>query len=79
MINSTMHVEYQKTMNEAQKLYNMATDEKFAGGLPPCQAEKAKVLQCYSDNPNKSLLCSVLVNQFNECVGKSRVAAITAS
>ncbi|KAF9803350.1 hypothetical protein SFRURICE_007196 [Spodoptera frugiperda] len=64
-INSGMHLEYQKTLKEANDLFNMV--------------EGDKVLQCYSTNPNKSLLCSVLVNEFNDCVCKSRVAALTAT
>ncbi|CAH0694926.1 unnamed protein product [Spodoptera exigua] len=78
-INSGMHLEYQKTLKEANKLFNMVEEDKVASKLPPCQEEKAKVLQCYSTNPNKSLLCSVLVNEFNDCVCKSRVAAVTAT
>lgn len=78
-INSGMHLEYQKTLKEANDLFNMVEGDKVASKLPPCQEEKAKVLQCYSTNPNKSLLCSVLVNEFNDCVCKSRVAAVTAT
>ncbi|KAI8438040.1 hypothetical protein MSG28_010692 [Choristoneura fumiferana] len=78
-INISMQSEYENTLKEAHELFNMATQDKVANKLPPCQEEKAKVLQCYSTNPNKSLLCSVLVNDFNDCVCKSRVAAVTAS
>ncbi|XP_026731788.1 uncharacterized protein LOC113496684 [Trichoplusia ni] len=78
-INSGMHMEYQKTIKEANDLFNTVKDDKVASKVAPCQEEKAKVLQCYSTNPNKSLLCSVLVNEFNDCVCKSRVAAVTAS
>ncbi|XP_047033019.1 uncharacterized protein LOC124639597 [Helicoverpa zea] len=78
-INSGMHLEYQKTLKEANELFNKVQADKVSLKLSPCQEEKAKVLQCYSTNPNKSLLCSVLVNEFNDCVCKSRVAAVTAS
>ncbi|XP_041975176.1 MICOS complex subunit MIC19 [Aricia agestis] len=78
-INSGMHIEYQKTLKEANELFELVKADKIATKLPPCQEEKAKVLECYSQNPNKSLVCSVLVNQFNDCVCKSRLAAITAS
>ncbi|XP_072947069.1 uncharacterized protein [Epargyreus clarus] len=78
-INSGMHLEYQKTLKEANELFDLAKADKIAGKLPPCQEEKTKVLECYSTNPDKSLLCSVLVNEFNDCVCKSRVAAVSAT
>ncbi|XP_075992254.1 coiled-coil-helix-coiled-coil-helix domain containing 3 [Anticarsia gemmatalis] len=78
-INSGMHLEYQKTLKEANELFNMVQGDKVVTKLAPCQEEKAKVLQCYSTNPDKTLVCSVLVNEFNDCVCKSRVAAVTAS
>ncbi|CAK1601622.1 unnamed protein product [Parnassius mnemosyne] len=78
-ISSGMQLEYQKTLNEANELFNIVQADKVAYKLPPCQEEKAKMLECYSTNSNKSLLCSVLVNQFNDCVCKSRIAAITAT
>ncbi|KAJ8736643.1 hypothetical protein PYW08_007299 [Mythimna loreyi] len=78
-INSGMHLEYQKTLKEANELFNVVQADKVGSKLSPCQEEKAKVLQCYDSNPNKSLLCSVLVNEFNDCVCKSRVAAVAAS
>ncbi|XP_053616730.1 uncharacterized protein LOC128678866 isoform X2 [Plodia interpunctella] len=78
-INAGMLIEYQKTLKEANELFEMAQKDKIASKLPPCQAEKAKVLECYSTNPDKSLVCSVLVNEFNDCVCKSRIAAVSAS
>ncbi|CAG4988892.1 uncharacterized protein LOC123701150 [Colias croceus] len=78
-INSGMIVEYQKTLKEANELFELVQADKIANKLPPCQEEKAKVLECYSTNPDKSLLCSVLVSEFNDCVCKSRIAAVTAS
>ncbi|KPJ00290.1 PREDICTED: uncharacterized protein LOC106124082 [Papilio xuthus] len=78
-INSGMHLEYQKTLKEANELFNLVQEDKIANKLPPCQEEKAKVLECYSTNPNKSLVCSVIVNQFNDCVCKSRIAAVSAT
>ncbi|CAK1544404.1 unnamed protein product [Leptosia nina] len=78
-INSGMVVEYEKTLKEANELFEMVKADKVVNKLPPCQQEKAKVLECYSENPNKSLLCSVLVSEFNDCVCKSRIAAVTAS
>lgn len=35
--------EYQKTIKEANELFNMAQQDKIANKLPPCQEEKAKV------------------------------------
>ncbi|CAG9796911.1 unnamed protein product [Diatraea saccharalis] len=78
-INAGMVQEYQKTLKEANELFDLTQTYKVATKLPPCQEEKAKVLECYSTNPGKSLTCSVLVNEFNDCVCKSRVAAVTAS
>ncbi|KAM3960896.1 uncharacterized protein ACR2FA_005037 [Aphomia sociella] len=78
-INTGMIIEYQKTLKEANDLFELAQQDKITSKLPPCQDEKAKVLECYSANADKSLLCSVLVNQFNDCVCKSRVAAVSAS
>ncbi|XP_050680719.1 uncharacterized protein LOC126976432 [Leptidea sinapis] len=78
-INSGMQLEYEKTLKDANKLFDMVQADKIVNKLPPCQEEKAKVLECYSANPNKSLLCSVIVNQFNDCVCKSRIAAVSAS
>ncbi|KAG6454917.1 hypothetical protein O3G_MSEX008952 [Manduca sexta] len=42
-INSGMHIEYQKTLKEANELFDMVKDDKMASKLPPCQEEKAKV------------------------------------
>ncbi|VVD02507.1 unnamed protein product [Leptidea sinapis] len=53
-INSGMQLEYEKTLKDANKLFDMVQADKI-------------VLECYSANPNKSLLCSVIVNQFNDC------------
>ncbi|XP_059058408.1 uncharacterized protein LOC131851863 [Achroia grisella] len=78
-ITTGMIIEYQKTLKEANDLFELAQQDKITSKLPPCQDEKAKVLDCYSANANKSLLCSVLVNQFNDCVCKSRVAAVSAT
>ncbi|KAL0851557.1 hypothetical protein ABMA28_007345 [Loxostege sticticalis] len=78
-INSGMLLEYQKTLKETNELFELTQSDKVATKLPPCQEQKAKVLECYSSNPNKSLSCSVLVNEFNDCVCKSRVAAVGAS
>ncbi|OWR53408.1 uncharacterized protein LOC116779059 [Danaus plexippus] len=78
-INSGMHIEYQKTLKEANELFDLVHADKGVTKLAPCQEEKAKVLDCYSSNPNKSLLCSVLVNQFNDCVCRSRITAVSAS
>ncbi|XP_045524222.1 uncharacterized protein LOC123714122 [Pieris brassicae] len=78
-INSGMVVEYEKTLKEANELFELVKADKIVNKLPPCEQEKAKVLECYSANPNKSLLCSVLVNEFNDCVCKSRIAAVSAS
>ncbi|CAH2049921.1 unnamed protein product, partial [Iphiclides podalirius] len=78
-INSGMQIEYQKTLKEANDLFNLVQANKVANKLPPCQEEKAKVLECYTSNPQKSLACSVIVNQFNDCVCKSRIAAVSAS
>lgn len=38
-----MHIEYQKTLKEANELFDMVRDDKLASKLPPCQQEKAKV------------------------------------
>ncbi|CAH2102954.1 unnamed protein product [Euphydryas editha] len=78
-INSGMHLEYQKTLKEANELFDLVQADKVVNKLPPCQEEKGKMLECYSSNPDKSLLCSVLVNQFNDCVCRSRIAAVSAS
>ncbi|XP_045537447.1 uncharacterized protein LOC106713903 [Papilio machaon] len=78
-INSGMQLEYQKTLKEANELFNLVQEDKIANKLPPCQEEKEKVLECYSTNPNKSLVCSVIVNQFNDCVCKSRIAAVSGT
>lgn len=42
-INSGMHIEYQKTLKEANDLFNLAQQDKIASKLPPCQDEKSKV------------------------------------
>ncbi|XP_013191970.1 uncharacterized protein LOC106136079 [Amyelois transitella] len=78
-INAGMLIEYQKTLKEANELFDVAQKDKVASKLPPCQDEKAKVLECYSSNPDKSLVCSVLVSEFNDCVCKSRIAAVSAT
>lgn len=39
-----MDVEYQRTLKEANELFNLAKNDKIANKLPPCQEEKAKVL-----------------------------------
>lgn len=42
-INSGMHIEYQKTLKEANELFELAQKDKIVSKLPPCQEEKAKV------------------------------------
>lgn len=42
-INSGMHLEYQKTLKEANELFNMVHKDKVVTKLAPCQEEKAKV------------------------------------
>lgn len=42
-INGDMHIEYQKTLKEANALFDMVHADKITNKLPPCQDEKAKV------------------------------------
>lgn len=38
-----MQIEYQKTLKEANELFDMVKADKIVNKLPPCQEEKAKV------------------------------------
>lgn len=42
-INSGLHLEYQKTLKEADELFKYVQQDKIANKLPPCEDEKAKV------------------------------------
>lgn len=42
-INSGMHLEYQKTLKEANDLFALVQADKVVNKLPPCQDEKSKV------------------------------------
>ncbi|XP_013380457.2 MICOS complex subunit mic25a isoform X1 [Lingula anatina] len=39
---------------------------------PVCQDLEEKVLQCYRDNPNATVLCSEVVKDFRSCVEKTK-------
>jgi hypothetical protein len=39
-----MLLEYQKTLKEANELFELTQTDKVATKLPPCQDEKAKVI-----------------------------------
>lgn len=43
-INSGMHIEYQKTLKEANELFDLVHADKGVTKLAPCQEEKAKVV-----------------------------------
>lgn len=41
-----MHLEYQKTLKEANELFDLVQADKVVNKLPPCQEEKGKVIIC---------------------------------
>lgn len=51
-----MHLEYQKTLKEANDLFNMVQGDKVVTKLAPCQEEKAKVIHSMLMFNNKILL-----------------------
>lgn len=45
-LNSGMHLEYQKTLKEANELFDLVQADKVVNKLPPCQEERGKVIIC---------------------------------
>ena len=39
----------------------------------PCKSNESKLLQCYTVNAKKPLLCADEVKKFSECVEKTRI------
>jgi len=61
------------TMNEtAERLSKTFSIQKFP---PTCLGQREELLQCYKQNPDKTLLCSEVVKNFSKCVHSTRVAS----
>ncbi|XP_068626578.1 uncharacterized protein [Battus philenor] len=74
IISKIIETEYEKTIENANKLYNQptVTDDKIKK-IKPCFNWRAKILQCYENNPRQSLVCSPIVQAFNEYIEFCRV------
>ncbi|XP_013380458.2 MICOS complex subunit mic25a isoform X2 [Lingula anatina] len=55
-----------------EKLPNLEEYIKAKVASPVCQDLEEKVLQCYRDNPNATVLCSEVVKDFRSCVEKTK-------
>ncbi|KAK0178683.1 hypothetical protein PV327_007552 [Microctonus hyperodae] len=76
-INKVFQDEYKRAVDEisnAQGKKNINLDSV----VPPCCADKEKVLQCYRENPREILKCSSVVDEFNNCVDQRRANIIAA-
>ncbi|XP_055637678.1 MICOS complex subunit MIC19 [Toxorhynchites rutilus septentrionalis] len=77
----TLEANLQKTNQILEKEYNDAivdVKKRFENTavnhqLPPCQDLKAKVVQCYKQNPHETLNCSTDVRAFTDCVNLHRI------
>lgn len=71
----------QKTNSILEKEYNAAVDDvrkRFANAapqhqLPPCKDFKEKLIACYKQYPNETLMCSQQVVEFMQCVDRHRI------
>ena len=60
-------------MNEtAERLSKTFSIQKFP---PTCLGQREELLQCYKQNPDKTLLCSEVVKNFSKCVHSTRVVS----
>ncbi|CAH2050330.1 unnamed protein product, partial [Iphiclides podalirius] len=67
--------EYEKTIDNTIKLNEQRKiTQDHIKKIKPCYAWRAKMLQCYENNPHQSLVCSPVVQEFNEYVESCRVA-----
>lgn len=71
----------QKTNSILEKEYNAAVDDvrsRFQNAapqhqLPPCKDFKEKLIACYKQHPNETLMCSQQVAEFMQCVDRHRI------
>ncbi|CAH2238207.1 MICOS complex subunit mic25-a-like [Pararge aegeria] len=73
-INQILEEEYQKTIDNTNKLFHppKISQEKLQK-LKPCFEWRAKILQCYEDNPRQPLICSAVVQEFSNCVSSCQL------
>ena len=70
------HLEVSAMNATAEKLSKAFAIEKCP---PMCQSEKANLVDCYKQNPQKALLCSETVRKFNQCVRSTRMVSVCNS
>ncbi|XP_064633479.1 MICOS complex subunit MIC19-like [Lineus longissimus] len=63
--------EFSQAVQEVEKKFLKYTTS------PVCHNQQDAVLKCYQDNPKQTLLCSLQVKQFLECVEKTRQTVLT--
>ncbi|XP_067011858.1 MICOS complex subunit MIC19 [Anabrus simplex] len=73
MTDQKMEEEFQAAVQEATKTIEEAKDPADSY---PCKDLRAKVIQCYQDHPQQSLLCSKDVKTFQACIAKTMQTAV---
>ncbi|XP_028156025.1 MICOS complex subunit MIC25-like [Ostrinia furnacalis] len=73
-INKIIEAEYEKTVENTNKTFEppKVTNDKLQK-IKPCLDWRAKILQCYEENPHQPLMCSSLVQAFSQCVSTCRI------
>ncbi|KAJ2947829.1 hypothetical protein O0L34_g9616 [Tuta absoluta] len=68
LINKIIEAEYEKTLDKASILLKPFNETTSYDAIKPCLEWRSKILKCYEENTHKPLVCSALVNAFNDCV-----------
>ncbi|XP_026492570.2 MICOS complex subunit Mic25-like [Vanessa tameamea] len=74
LINKIIEDEYKTAIEKNYKLFktqNMTQDK--IQKLKPCLDWSSKIMRCYEDNLRQPLLCSAVVQAFNDCVTTTRL------
>ncbi|KAM3967923.1 uncharacterized protein ACR2FA_011475 [Aphomia sociella] len=68
-INKIIESEYQKTITNTNKTYEIPSlNQERTLKVKPCFEWRAKIMQCYEENPHQPLMCSPAVQAFTQCV-----------
>ncbi|CAH2102601.1 unnamed protein product [Euphydryas editha] len=69
VINNIIENEYKVSIEKTDKLFEKQNIvHERIHKLKPCLDWRSKIVRCYEDNPRQPLVCSAVVQAFNECV-----------
>ncbi|CAO1319522.1 unnamed protein product [Diamesa hyperborea] len=73
--NKIMEKEFTDTVNDVKARFQQPS---LIHQSPPCQDLKAKIIDCYKQNPAEALKCSSEVQNFLNCINSSRIQTVEA-